>query len=128
MELHFYLKNKTHNKTPLHFACNESNLQIIELLLENGADIDATDDYILYFYILLDSDDESSLFYSCKNKEPKIFKYFIDKSSNNEYESNRKLLFEVCSKENYFKIVDYLLSKGVNPEVERDEIFVKLIY
>ena len=82
----------------------------------------------LYFYILLSSDDKSSLFYSCENEEPKIFKYLIDESSDNEYESNKKLLFEACSKENYFKIVDYLLSKGVNPEVERDEIFVKLIY
>ena len=55
-------------------------------------------------------------------------KYLIDKNSNNEYESNKKLLFEACSKENYFKIIDYLLSKGVNPEVERDKICVKLIY
>ena len=43
-----------HYKTPLHFACDESNLQIIKLLLENGADINATDEDISLFADLID--------------------------------------------------------------------------
>ena len=53
MELHLYLSNKTHYKTPLHFACSKSNLQIIELLLENRADINATDEDISLFQHLV---------------------------------------------------------------------------
>ena len=44
-----------HYKIPLHFACNGSNLQIIKLLLENGADINATDDDIFYLKCVFNS-------------------------------------------------------------------------
>ena len=76
----------------------------------------------------MSSDNKSPLFVSCKNREPKIFKYLIDKGSNINDESNKKLLLEVCDKENHFKFIDYLLSKGMNPEITNDDIFIKLIY
>ena len=74
------------------------------------------------------SDNKSPLLVSCENREPKIFKYLIDKGSNINDESNKKLLLEVCDNENLFKFIDYLLSKGMNPEITNDDIFIKIIY
>ena len=79
----------------------------------------------LYFNIWLCFDDKSPLFDSCENEEPKITKYLIDKGLDIEEESSKKLLLETSSKVNYFKIIDYLLSKGVNPDVTNDDIFIK---
>ena len=49
MKLHLHISKQALYKTPLHFACKKSNLQIIKLLLENGADINATDEKISLF-------------------------------------------------------------------------------
>ena len=43
---------------------------------------------------------------------------------NIKYESNEKLLLDVCEKPNYFKFIEYLLSKGMNSEATNDNIFL----
>ena len=46
MEVHYVDANIKgwYNVTPLHYACRGGYLQIVEYLIENGADIEAQDD------------------------------------------------------------------------------------
>ena len=76
--------------------------------------------FILNVYSI--PNNKSPIFISCEKGEFKISKYLIDKGSDIKNESNKTLLHEICNNKNYFKLVDYLLSKGANPEMTIDKI------
>ena len=85
--------------SPLHLACDIGNIEIVQLLLENGADID-----------VLDNDFMTPLHYASNRNHFKIIKKLIKyKAKINQSDKYNRLPIHLTTDQN---ITKYLLDKG----------------
>jgi ankyrin repeat protein len=101
---------KTHRITPLMNAVVGGNLQIVKLLVENGADLN-----------LQDSNGITALIHAVLHKNTAIVKYLVESGANIDIQDNETLnaLFYAVLDENpNFTIVKYLVDGGANVNVK----------
>jgi ankyrin repeat protein len=96
-----------YNCTPLHYACQEGNIEIVKILLKNGADVNIQNRYST-FYPLFDaitSDNEDNYY--------PIIKLLIDaKADINSIDSfGNTILYYAIEKEN-IELIKLLISLG----------------
>lgn len=85
--------------SPLHLACDIGNIEIVQLLLENGADTD-----------ILDNDFMTPLHYASNRNHFKIIKKLIKyKAKINQLDKYNRLPIHLTTDQN---ITKYLLDKG----------------
>ena len=96
--------------TPLHFACSESNLSIVEYLISKGADIEAKD------YL-----DKTPLHYACQKGHLKIVEYLVSKGANIEAKAILELtplyLASSYHREDVIKYLKTLSNEKINNAV-----------
>ena len=85
--------------SPLHLACEIGNIEIVQLLLENGADIDVLDNYFM-----------TPLHYASNRNHFKTIKLLIKhKAKINVFDDHDRLPIHLTTDQN---ITKYLLDKG----------------
>lgn len=85
--------------SPLHLACEIGNIEIVQLLLENGADIDVLDNYFM-----------TPLHYASNRNHFKTIKLLIKhKAKINVFDVHDRLPIHLTTDQN---ITKYLLKKG----------------
>ena len=85
--------------SPLHLACEIGNIEIVQLLLENGADIDVLDNYFM-----------TPLHYASNRNHFKTIKLLIKhKAKINVFDDHDRLPIHLTTDQN---ITKYLLKKG----------------
>ena len=79
------------NETPLHIACNQGYLSIVQYLIEKGANIEAKDKY-----------QQTPLHIACQNNNLPVVQYLIEKGANIEAQDYQKrtLIHGFSMKEN----------------------------
>jgi ankyrin repeat protein len=100
-------KNNSCLMRPLHTALTNGKLEIVDLLLEHGANIDDPS---------ARSDSSSGLFNAVSNNNLDLMKFCIERGANinmiNGY--GRTPLMEACFSKNNFNIIKFLLDNGAN--------------
>ncbi len=95
-------------KTALHYAINRKKVEIIELLIKNGADLR-----------LYDQRNKSALelIFMKLNQRPvlQLIKSFSDFNERDDFEGNTALHY--AAQYNYFDCAELLLSLGINVEI-----------
>ena len=112
--------NKNKSRIPLHSACNDGNKQIVEILLEKGAKIEAKDKNNIHFV----SFNETPLMSAVRKGKTEIVELLIKKGANVKvvnkdgihcsfliYENILHLACDGCGNE---KIVSMLLEKKID--------------
>jgi biopolymer transport protein ExbD len=109
------LKIKSNGKTMLHVAVESDNLEIVKLLIDAGASINAKDKIGRTPIMLIDLSEENS---------SGIIKLLIGKGANlniqNKDEDNQTLLMSACDDDN-LEIVKLLLESGANPNLKDND-------
>ena len=72
--------------------------------------------------IILYSNETTPLSILCKKMKLGLVKYLVENRANIKNETNGKVLIEACENNNSFKLVEYLLSKGIDPSITNDDI------
>lgn len=135
--LEYLLKNdKTLNINELLLNISiQNNIEIIKLLIINGADINFNDDYILKkaslngsFEIVellienganIHAENEKALILASRYRRTKILKLLIDNGSNIHIDNDYPLRY--ASKDGYIEIVEILIINGANIHSEDDQ-------
>jgi hypothetical protein len=100
----------------LHIAAQSGNLDLIKLLIEAGAKINAKDNQGRTPILMIESDNEENFL--------KIFKLFIakgaDVNTRDKVESGMTLLMKACESDS-LKGVKFLLEAGANPNLKDED-------
>lgn len=104
--LQFLLDNgaKSSNKY-LRIASRSGHLEIVKIMVENGADVETYDNYCLK--------------YACGGGFLDVVEYLISKGGNISAENDEALIF--ACQEGHDHIVQYLLKKGADPKAKNGE-------
>ncbi len=110
------IKDKSSGKTMLHLATQSGNLEIVKLLTDSGANINAKDKLGRTPLLTLGGEDEI--------ETEKILRFLIEKGADvniqNKDEDNQTLLMSACDNDK-LEIVKLLLEAGANPNLKDAE-------
>ncbi len=99
---HFVNLPDLEHNTGLHLAAKNGHLQIVNLLIENGADIN-----------LKNKDSNNALEVSCRSGYFEVTKALINRYSNLGLDSGRDNPLHFACREGAYEVVELLLAKGV---------------
>jgi ankyrin repeat protein len=96
-----------YNSTPLHYACREGNIEIVKLLLDFGADIDAKNSYST-IYPIFDTLSSKKL-----DNTLLIIELLIDKGADKDVVDSfgNTLLHQAIEKES-MELIEYFIQLG----------------
>ena len=107
-----------YNKTPLLYACENNQLQIVEYLISKGANIEARD-----------QKQGTPLHYACINNCYPLVEYLISKSAPIEAKDNEiKTSLHYACERDFLQIVTFLISKNANIEAKDKQYWTPLHY
>jgi len=111
-------KKDKNGKTPMMYAVESKNEEIVEMILRNGFQINETD-----------NNGETALFYSVKDKNFKMMKFLIDKGADVEVKNNNSenVLFPAVHA-GKIGILEYLLKLVKNKNLRNKENLTILYY
>lgn len=105
------VNEKNHNRdTPLHLAAKNGHAKVVKLLLEHGANIEASN---------------KSLLLAAKNGHTKVVEHLLENGVDTEVK-DRSLLF--AANNNHDKVVEALLAHGANIEVKDNHKQTPLLF
>ncbi|MGI9036524.1 MAG: ankyrin repeat domain-containing protein [Pyrinomonadaceae bacterium] len=110
--------NKATGKTMLHLATQSENFDLVQLLIQAGAKINAKDSVGRTPLLTIGEDEEN------KEDDLKILKLLIKRGTDvnvrDKDENGRTLLMMVCEEDN-LEIVKILLEAGANPNIKDED-------
>jgi tRNA threonylcarbamoyladenosine modification (KEOPS) complex Pcc1 subunit len=91
--------------TPLHFAASKGHLPVVELLVNNGAFLDASNIW-----------DKTPLHFAANNGHLDVVQYLVEKGARTEATSNKKRFtpLHLAAQFNHRDVVKYLVESGAN--------------
>lgn len=102
--------------SPLHYACKLGNIEIIQLLLGNGADIN-----------LINNSGKSPIYYACKHGNIELIKYLIEHGANfNDISIINHLINAIDN--NDIELLKYYIEHGANINEEDSNGYSLLMY
>ena len=112
------LADKDKKRNALHYASLKGNTKIIELLLQNGFDVDSTD-----------SDGNTPLFYSITYPFPDSVILLLEKGSNpNIQNKDGTTPLHFAIKKSNVLAMEYLMKAGADPNKPDIFTFIKVLY
>ena len=112
---HQNLVDKIQGFTPLHLAISKGKFKFVEMLVNNGADVNAPSPYGSPLHIACDSFYNSKLNDKSHSCSAKIIKFLLEHGANTEaLNSNKKTPLQIACDNKYEKIVEVLLEGGAN--------------
>ena len=105
-------------RTPLHYACLNNHLEIVEYLLSQKANLEAKD-----------KNEKTPLHYACEGCFLPIAEFLISKGADIEAtDKYKRTPLYLASQEGHLSIIEYLISKGANLEVKNINDWTPLHY
>lgn len=98
MKKNNFYKDKEYTQRILYEAAKDGKLEIVETLIENGANVDNTE--------------YSPLIAACENGRVDVVKLLIDKKANVNIQDKRETPLQSAASKGHFEIVKLLVSKG----------------
>ena len=89
---------------PLHFVCQNGYLQVVQFLIDQGADIEARDEF-----------ERTPLHYACESGHLPVAQYLIQKGANIEAKNRfQETPLHAACKNGYLLAVQYFIDKGAD--------------